>query len=1510
MGTGKLVALWSGLSPSGPPRRSRTGLHVVARTLILAIAVASSAVWVSGAAWAGNLGGGGRQVSYGGGTGPAWGPLQSFDESSGVVKNDGQALTSVSCPDSSFCAATDALGDVLFYNGSSWTSPNDVSSYGEQLVLGSVSCASSSLCIATDGRKVMNWNGNTWSTSDILATGGYGGGGTASVSCPITTFCMVVDAIDGGGLDGYYAASWNGSSWTTSQQVGSSGYSGTPSVSCPSANFCAALAPALFTWSGSTTWKAASVPSSYSANSLSCDSSTYCMTVGFNSASGSGYAEYWNGTTWSAAGSGSWPDSLYSDLSCPAGTSNFCMATSSGDAWTWNGASWSSTPDSVDSGANVSWVPVSCPTTTFCVAVDSLGNAASWNSGTSSWSSAGPVDTTYWSGIPVTVSCPANQASFCMAGGEPGQQTVAGQATAWNGSTSTWTNPANVDPAPLTAPAGTEMYIASVSCPTASFCNAVDDYGRALSWTSTSGWTSPQDIYGNIQMPSISCGTSTFCVAVGSEDEVTYALTPSGATTPSWEGPVTIDPSRNSNSVTIRSVSCTSSTFCMAVDSGVGTCFGCSTGDALFWNGTSWSAPAPVDSAYGFSQVSCASSSFCSAIDYGGNVWTWTGGNNWTEHQNVVQSDSGNPVVSCGSPTFCAAIGNMSLSASLTAGEDSYGAIWNGTSWSAYQQVPGHVSAGVTGLSCTSSTFCMAVDSSGGYLTYAVPSGTAPTTTSITPSIGPRYGGSTVTITGSGFSTAPGGTTVKFGDDQAIAPYVSCPSTTECVAQTPLAAGYAYPGPGVAGVDTVMVATASGSSGPSGPIYYYLAGSVTPVITSISPTSGPVSGGTSITITGYNLDDSNLTSTASTAETTKEGGVDLASFTCSSTTSCTAVTPAVSTAGPGGVVVATAFGGTSNQVSFTYTSTSSPQSPTVTSISPASGPDSGGTSVSISGTNFVSDATVLFCGSPSACNPGSTTYNSSTSLSVVTPAEPAGAVSVEVDESVGNTTLISNSVGFTYMSSSAGGGGGSATPPTLTSISPSSGPTSGGTTVTITGTNLTGATAVDFGTVGAASFTVVSATEITAVSPGQPAGTVNVIVATPAGTSATGSADRFTYVAPAPAAAVSDPSRICDTRSGNPSDLTGTALSQCEGKAIGPHSVLTIEVAGLGEVPSGATGAYLNVTALDDPVVSYLDVYAAGTPLPGVSEVSISSPIPAAALVFAPLSSSGEVSVYNNSGTTQVIVDVEGFVKSAATPGFLYNPVRPTRICDTRPGNPSDLTGTALTQCEGKAPPAGSSLTFSIPGIPVTASAATINVTAVEAASAGYLTVYGAGAAAPDASNLDFVPAAVVSNVVTVPVSGGKIAVYASAGVQIVVDVEGYYGSAGAFVHAIAPTRICDTRPGNPSALTGTALTQCAGRTLSAGELLTISAEGRGLPVPRGASAALVSVTVTDTTSYSFSSLDPSSEPPNTSDLNWAPGVTSTRLVIVPLDPAGDLAIYNFSGDADVVVDVTGYVGS
>ena len=167
--------------------------------------------------------------------------------------------------------------------------------------------------------------------------------------------------------------------------------------------------------------------------------------------------------------------------------------------------------------------------------------------------------------------------------------------------------------------------------------------------------------------------------------------------------------------------------------------------------------------------------------------------------------------------------------------------------------------------------------------------------------------------------------------------------------------------------------------------------------------------------------------------------------------------------------------------------------PTVTAISPASGPTAGGTSVTITGTNFTG-ATAVTIGGAAAT---SVVVVSATSITAVTPAGTAGAQNVAVTTPGGTGTGTNL---YTY-----------ATAPTVTGISPGSGPTAGGTSVTISGTNFTGATAVTIGGAAATSVVVVSATSITAVTPAGTAGAQNVAVTTPGGTG-TGT-KLYTYIA-------------------------------------------------------------------------------------------------------------------------------------------------------------------------------------------------------------------------------------------------------------------------------------------------------------------------------------------------------------------------------------------------------------
>ena len=122
--------------------------------------------------------------------------------------------------------------------------------------------------------------------------------------------------------------------------------------------------------------------------------------------------------------------------------------------------------------------------------------------------------------------------------------------------------------------------------------------------------------------------------------------------------------------------------------------------------------------------------------------------------------------------------------------------------------------------------------------------------------------------------------------------------------------------------------------------------------------------------------------------------------------------------------------------------------------------------------------------------------------------------------------------------------------PTVTSLSPSSGPAAGGTAVTITGTGFTGASAVDFGTAAATNVTVNSSTQITATSPPGTAGTaVDVTVIGPGGTSATGSADKYSYL--------SVQETLTVTTGGGSGLVTGSGIS-CPGTCTATYSQGTI----------------------------------------------------------------------------------------------------------------------------------------------------------------------------------------------------------------------------------------------------------------------------------------------------------------------------------------------------------------
>ncbi|MGC2184325.1 MAG: IPT/TIG domain-containing protein, partial [Terriglobales bacterium] len=363
----------------------------------------------------------------------------------------------------------------------------------------------------------------------------------------------------------------------------------------------------------------------------------------------------------------------------------------------------------------------------------------------------------------------------------------------------------------------------------------------------------------------------------------------------------------------------------------------------------------------------------------------------------------------------------------------------------------------------------------GGY-TYAA-SNPAPTVTAITPNSGTTNGGGAVTITGTGFLA---GATVKLGGTSAAG--VTVVSGTSITATTPAH---------VAGAVSVVVTNTDAQSGTLTNGYTYIAANnPAPTVTAISPVSGTINGGTAIAITGTGF---------LAGATLQLGGTLATGVTVVNSNAITATTPAHA-AGAVSVVVTNTDAKTGTLTNgFTYTAPN--PAPTATAITPNSGSLSGGTAVTITGTGFLAGATVKLGGTSAT----SVAVVSSTSITVITPAHAAGAVSVVVTNTDAKSGTLTN--GFTYTASNPA--------PTVTAITPNSGPTTGGTAVTITGTGFLAGATVKLGGTSATSVAVVNSTSITAIAPAHAAGAVSVMVTntdTQSGTLANG----FTYTASNP----------------------------------------------------------------------------------------------------------------------------------------------------------------------------------------------------------------------------------------------------------------------------------------------------------------------------------------------------------------------------------------------------------
>jgi hypothetical protein len=360
-----------------------------------------------------------------------------------------------------------------------------------------------------------------------------------------------------------------------------------------------------------------------------------------------------------------------------------------------------------------------------------------------------------------------------------------------------------------------------------------------------------------------------------------------------------------------------------------------------------------------------------------------------------------------------------------------------------------------------------------------VPAVIPPIVVSVDPDSGPESGGTAVSIEGFNFDL---GATVTFGANACL--NVVVVSATEITCDTP---------PGPPGPVDVTVTNVDTLSGTLADGFTYLADpDPPPAITSVVPNSGSESGGTAVTITGTGFQPG-ATVTFGTNACLNVVVVSATEITCETP-------PGV----PGAVDVTVTNPDMQSDTlvdGFTYLADPDPP-PAITSVVPNSGSESGGTAVTITGTGFQPGATVTF-GTNACLN---VVVVSATEITCETPPGAPGAVDVTVtNPDMQSDTLVD---GFTYLADPD-------PPPVVTGLSPTSGPETGGTAITITGENFQPGATVTIGGNPCANVVVVNATTITCETPPGTPGPVDVTVTNPDSQSDTLAAG-FTYLAGTP----------------------------------------------------------------------------------------------------------------------------------------------------------------------------------------------------------------------------------------------------------------------------------------------------------------------------------------------------------------------------------------------------------
>lgn len=260
------------------------------------------------------------------------------------------------------------------------------------------------------------------------------------------------------------------------------------------------------------------------------------------------------------------------------------------------------------------------------------------------------------------------------------------------------------------------------------------------------------------------------------------------------------------------------------------------------------------------------------------------------------------------------------------------------------------------------------------------------------------------------------------------------------------------------------------------------------------------------------------------------------------------------------------------------------------------------------------------------------------------------------------------------------------------------------------------------------------------------------------------------------------PTRLLDTR---------------ETVRIGPNNVVELDFNGMQTelfngvsriVPSSMNGALINITAVKPDTPGFMTVYPCDIERPLASNLNFVRGDIVANNVIATPSSDLRVCVYS-SAVTDLVVDFQGWFRSDNQ----YRGISPLRIVDTR-----ESLGGARLSGNSEVAIDVTIQSFMVANqefvVPIGAPTFALNVTVVNPERPGYITVYPCGTTRPVASNLNYVAGqTVANNVVASSGASDQVCFYSSAGVDLVVDITGYFAF-GEGIKTVKPARFLDTR--------------------------------------------------------------------------------------------------------------------